>query len=1055
MTRTKIWGTAILAIACLLAITAVFSTREPGPSPRGSSPAGAPQVASTSDSGEFDNLKSDGKTVVQQRTEPIVDAVITLKVTGDDGRPISGARARCIEYQPHERTALADGRLDTRTAKGALLVTDADGVAQFPIANTSYVLYVTHENYATWFGDSVLTPSATRQLEIRMRPAPLIAAKVIDGYGSRVPRATIVQTLDCSGIDPEDHTPYAIAQRCYHEVYYANDVGEASIAPTASRIILVATHGKLSSKRWIGKAPADPVLTLFDSFELSGTAPCASEAGTSTTILVMAVSGGSRDELGVVEVMPNGSFGPASLPVVKAERYDFLFRSSLFLPLTQSQPPPAPGSRVQVSFTGQAGIRLLVRVQDETGAPIGGARVCASWEYEGSSAQTQAFTSEGGLVLLKNIRPGTIMLSVDKPGFGFIRSAPMSLYSSDSAPVTIVLGQSGSVVGRCISNGVPLRNFEVRAWQDGLTNYDVWRFVDRPDGKFRLDDLPIGKTNVVALSIGLSQSQVREIQVDRVAVTELDLDLPDSVRCDGVVVDADSAQPIHRATIQHCLKAGQLNLGAWGAAAASGLDGRFTGLPVHRGEFILLISANGYADQRMAFDAREGDSLDCGIIPLHRAGLLKARIDVEDEAEARACRVGLSYQANVEARVFDSKLLVEFGGLEPGYYSVDYKMASEVMAQVMCTVSPARVSEVELAWRPVRDLHIEVDDPDRESRRERLWLRASYVGFGGLLTSVSLPVGTPPRVDLSRVPADRMVVDIWDDTGAILATKWITSDRARAETVRIVVGGAPLVFRVVDAKKRPLPNVYLQVQTPDDGAGWQLALTTDDSGEAKTGSVETDRVAVMVSSPQLGQKWFRDIAIPTKRDESIELVLDADSTLRVLALDRDTPLRAVTMDLMDPIGGGYVFTRLVSGDDGRASYRPVADQEFRVRVQASDLWQITDLVRPMPGDAPTPVQVRRVGGVQLRATLVGSPMRMKPISIRSLEFSADVQDWVASDRVQCSSPTLTCDENGNLRIDGLPNGPYRWTAQSSSGDEVSGDFVVSPRAVVTVNVALP
>jgi len=212
---------------------------------------------------------------------------------------------------------------------------------------------------------------------------------------------------------------------------------------------------------------------------------------------------------------------------------------------------------------------------------------------------------------------------------------------------------------------------------------------------------------------------------------------------------------------------------------------------------------------------------------------------------------------------------------------------------------------------------------------------------------------------------------------------------------------------------------------------------------------------VMLSSPEHGHKWFRDVMVPSNDDEPVELVLDAAETLQVVALDRDVPLRAITMDLLDAINGSFVFARMVSGDDGRAQCRPVAGQDFSIRIQGADLWQVTDRVHPTVPNAFSPVQVRRLGSAQFEATMLGSPLVSRTISLRSLEFSTDVAEWIAAGRAQTTSSNLQCDDRGRLRVDGLPNGPYRWSAKASTGEEVTGDFVVPVRSIANVVISLP
>ena len=235
---------------------------------------------------------------------------------------------------------------------------------------------------------------------------------------------------------------------------------------------------------------------------------------------------------------------------------------------------------------------------------------------------------------------------------------------------------------------------------------------------------------------------------------------------------------------------------------------------------------------------------------------------------------------------------------------------------------------------------------------------------------------------------------------------------------------------------------------------WSTVFITNEQGECVLRSLPPGPISAIVSTSRF-HKWIKELPIPAKRDEVLEIVIANDCSADVRAVDRDVPLAGLRLELVDILGQDTVFDAKDTSPEGRARFEDLEQQEVELSVTALGHWPTRVRFTPTPTGIQQDVQVRRLGGARIRATLVGTPLRKRVIDLRSIEFDTDVLEWVTAGRVHASSGRLETDDDGRLVVDGLPNGPYRWTAKNSDGETVTGEFVVPARATTDVTVALP
>jgi hypothetical protein len=85
----------------------------------------------------------------------------------------------------------------------------------------------------------------------------------------------------------------------------------------------------------------------------------------------------------------------------------------------------------------------------------------------------------------------------------------------------------------------------------------------------------------------------------------------------------------------------------------------------------------------------------------------------------------------------------------------------------------------------------------------------------------------------------------------------------------------------------------------------------------------------------------------------------------------------------------------------------------------------------------------------------GLPVSAAAVSLRSMEFDRDVEDWVSEGRLAWPVQGARTDDGGEFAIDGIPNGDYTWRVTVASGETVSGIATVPPRAKADVVAISP
>jgi hypothetical protein len=101
------------------------------------------------------------------------------------------------------------------------------------------------------------------------------------------------------------------------------------------------------------------------------------------------------------------------------------------------------------------------------------------------------------------------------------------------------------------------------------------------------------------------------------------------------------------------------------------------------------------------------------------------------------------------------------------------------------------------------------------------------------------------------------------------------------------------------------------------------------------------------------------------------------------------------------------------------------------------------------------MQVRRVGSLRVLATRNSTPVAGMSLWLVSVEFGEDVAAWAKAGRVSVSNDQLKTDGQGELWIQGMPHGEYRWTTDGGPHSSASGTVVVRPKDVEVLSIEIP
>ncbi|MBL8858312.1 MAG: carboxypeptidase regulatory-like domain-containing protein [Planctomycetes bacterium] len=937
-------------------------------------------------------------------------------------------------------------------------VSDGEGVLAIHMVTTEpAVVWITMPGRTAQCIHNLAGGQLDLPTEVVLQPAGTIRALVTDETGNPVSHAVVRQCFSLWNKPPGKASHSAIAQRLFQRTYATDTLGYADIASLNDYHLLMGSLGSAVTHSWIGSEPSEARLILRESFSASGTVPKHQDMESRLApdrILVSAVVNNTPEDIGGALVRDDGTWGPVRLACRPASEYRYLLESTVWMPHVISREAPNPGETVRVDFPGEPGLILPVHVVDLEKQPLEGVRVNVEAEFNHGRIGSYAFTDKEGMATIRNLRRGGFWVSTMKPGYAPWRSIRYEMYRDSTFAFEVELGPSGCLKGVCRSQGLPVSSFSIIYWQDGMEEPGERRFVDRTNGEFLISDVPLGALSIVAVSASKAWSRITTVDMQPNSTTHADLELPGFTLGSGKIVAASTGEPIPDATIQPQVLVPGRNLGAIGPACTSAADGTFAIEGFAPGTNLIHVSAPGFASRKERRTTDQSGILDYGWIALHRGGRVDVQVLGDTPADFSGSEVQLHGEFEPDPVKVDADGKATFDAVPPNTYTVQTVMNRSHWIDSMLLVRPGSSNSLTVDARRVRQLSAKVVAAAGGVVPPGMVCRASFRAADGVGVIHHVVFNEQSIADLACVAADDMILEAYDEWGTILASKVVHSARDKVEVIELTVGGEPITIQLVTSDHTPIPGAGIQFLSTTPGSAWRLGMRADEKGEAVLHSVPDSPLIALLRSPQ-GHRWIQPFELPAKRDKPFEIVLAGNCSVELRARDGAVALPGVSLELGVPQADDFVFERIATDDAGRARFQRLEHQDFEVRVLGVGLWPTVVHVSPTLEGAQRELQVRRLGGARLRATIVGTPFRNKPIQVRSVEFDTDVAEWLAAGRIEASANKLITDADGRLNLDGLPNGQYTWSAKSSDGTQMNGHFTVPPRAVTDVTISLP
>jgi 5-hydroxyisourate hydrolase-like protein (transthyretin family) len=190
------------------------------------------------------------------------------------------------------------------------------------------------------------------------------------------------------------------------------------------------------------------------------------------------------------------------------------------------------------------------------------------------------------------------------------------------------------------------------------------------------------------------------------------------------------------------------------------------------------------------------------------------------------------------------------------------------------------------------------------------------------------------------------------------------------------------------------------------------------------------------------------MALARRVGDAFELVFDPSASIRMLVTDHGVPQSGVQVD-MRAVLKEYAIERRFSDAEGRLVFESLGAGEYMLEVCTAGYWSEAVMVSAEKEGAERTLRAYRLASAEL--TLVnsaGARVSGVDIELAHREFNVDVAQWMASGRVPSGS--LRSDSHGVIRVDGVPNGEFRWSAGG-----VQGAVRLAPASVNRFQLQLP
>jgi len=894
--------------------------------------------------------------------------------------------------------------------------------------------------------------------EIMLSAAAGASIRVVTRDGRPVPGAKVHVVFDCSAEDLGGEWAARTLERALYLARYQTDAGGAAVVvPLGEVARVVASLGDESSQPWVGKLVGEHRIVLGPTFQLSGSVLGRSVQRPGNVRWAVDLSG--RQVLqSRIPVRRDGSFGPVVLPLVDAAVYHFHLEVEGSAVDQAVRPAPRPGEHVEIRFEHEDALAVSVLVTDEAGAPLPMATVTGNWLIDDKWCKVERLTDAAGLAHFRNGRASEFWGRARRPGYQSVL-LPNSIdlvAHAPSAPIVIALPKAGRLTGRCLVNGQPLSDFLIQFWSGDFNKYNTVIVRGSSTGEFETDEAPLGIVEILAFSEHHPNPPSKTVTVSEGNPARAEFVFEAAITGQGRVFDAVTLAPVAGALVQpwNSVEVGVLS--PRGLPTRTDSDGSFT-IGTLGSEFNYFeVVAEGYAIETRMVRGVPGKVLDIQPIGLLRSQTLRLELSGTpgfDFTDYMACAQVVDQTPRVRCAADG---VFEFANMEPGLVTVNVWTPNEHVRHTHHTMLvPGHEWVVRL---PVERRHLEVVVHRAQGVElppgSRVYATPAAAENEG--REDSYPIYPDSPVDVKIVDVGRLGLVVVNEKREPLGATEVEITETGPQRVELHLKSDAREVRVVDRNREPVVDAMVFVATQRSISNVEMRYRTDAEGRCWIRNLDVAQPWILAYDGVHGVSASRPLSSFGDGQVPIVIELHADDWVCVRVQERGRVVPGLRMSLQDPAGFACGLGTMPSDADGLVSWGPTSEGDYVVKMREFGWWPTSMNVRTGSADAPHVLQVRRLGSLAIEAkTGLGTAARGVPIGLRSVEFGAEVVDWIAERKVDAPVGGLITGEDGRLRIDGLPNGEYRWSAVDSEGRPIEGVALVPSAGVGSCEIRVP